>query len=213
MLARRSMLRLAAITPLAVLLMGKTKSSMALKGEPNGEWSQFEDGLSMQEWMNELMKGRKAVSGTFDIRKFREPIYFLTSPISWKPNLGQADYLEVVVPRGFVTDFASIPRMFWSLFRPDGDYAYAAVVHDYLYWEQKRDPAEADHIFKLAMGDFEVGKITKAIFYAAVRLVGDIAWEENKNLKAKGERRVLARFPQDPLITWKDWKQRPDVFM
>ena len=39
----------------------------------------------------------------------------------------------VVVPAGFATDFASVPRAFWRLLPPFGEYMLAAVVHDYLY--------------------------------------------------------------------------------
>src|SRR5437868_748210 len=39
----------------------------------------------------------------------------------------------IVVPAGFVTDFASIPRAFWSGMSPHGQYSRAAVLHDYLY--------------------------------------------------------------------------------
>lgn len=37
------------------------------------------------------------------------------------------------VPEGFITDFASIPRVFWTCWPPTGMYGKAAVVHDYLY--------------------------------------------------------------------------------
>ncbi|MCX6553376.1 MAG: DUF1353 domain-containing protein, partial [Acidobacteria bacterium] len=44
---------------------------------------------------------------------------------------------EVLVRAGFVTDFASIPRLFWRLVPPTGDtgnpYGLAAVPHDWLY--------------------------------------------------------------------------------
>lgn len=38
----------------------------------------------------------------------------------------------VVVPAGFVTDGASVPRPLWPLFPPTGRYFAAAVVHDWL---------------------------------------------------------------------------------
>src|SRR5947208_3256935 len=43
---------------------------------------------------------------------------------------------SIVVPMGFVTDFASIPRFAWTLVgSPTGSgYALPAVVHDFLYW-------------------------------------------------------------------------------
>jgi hypothetical protein len=42
----------------------------------------------------------------------------------------------VTVPAGFVTDFASIPRPFWSILPTWGKYGPPAVVHDFLYWDQ-----------------------------------------------------------------------------
>ena len=41
---------------------------------------------------------------------------------------------RIVVPKGFVTDFASIPQPLWALgLSPHGQYSRAAIVHDYLY--------------------------------------------------------------------------------
>ncbi|TKB88578.1 MAG: DUF1353 domain-containing protein [Nitrospira sp.] len=140
-------------------------------------------------------------------------MYFLTAPISWTPNPGQDAYKAVTVPTGFVTDFASIPRIFWSALKPDEEYAYAAVVHDYLYWDQKRTREEADLIFKMAMEDFDIGALKVGAIYRAVRhLGGESAWNDNAKKKAQGEKRILIRFPSDPRTTWDDWKQRPGVF-
>src|SRR5689334_1061409 len=44
---------------------------------------------------------------------------------------------KIVVPAGFVTDLASIPRAFWGppfFLTPAGQYSRAAIIHDYLYW-------------------------------------------------------------------------------
>lgn len=38
----------------------------------------------------------------------------------------------VYVPRGYLTDGASVPRIFWNLIPPWGKYGQAAIVHDYL---------------------------------------------------------------------------------
>lgn len=38
----------------------------------------------------------------------------------------------ITVPRGFVTDFATVPQIFMSLFPSTGVYTLAAVIHDYL---------------------------------------------------------------------------------
>ena len=50
---------------------------------------------------------------------------------------------RVTVPRGFVTDFATIPPILQSLIQQNGPHLLPAVVHDYLYWKQtcSRDDA------------------------------------------------------------------------
>jgi hypothetical protein len=40
---------------------------------------------------------------------------------------------KISVAAGFVTDFATIPRIFWSIAPPEDAYSEAACVHDYLY--------------------------------------------------------------------------------
>lgn len=48
--------------------------------------------------------------------------------------VGAPDGSTVVhIPAGFVTDFASIPKVFWNILPPTGWYGKAAVVHDFLY--------------------------------------------------------------------------------
>jgi hypothetical protein len=118
------------------------------------------------------------------------------------------------VPPGFVTDFASIPRAFWSFLPPDGEYAYAAILHDYLYWIQSRSREESDEILKFAMEDLKVGSITIGAIHSAVRIGGGGAWDSNKQAKTKGEKRLLKidKFPNDPTTRWEDFKKRQDVF-
>lgn len=40
--------------------------------------------------------------------------------------------IKIEAPSGFVTDFNSVPRIFWSRF-PPSYYPAAGVIHDYLY--------------------------------------------------------------------------------
>ena len=131
--------------------------------------------------------------------------FYIDSALYWEPN-GPQEFKPVVVPRGFVSDLASIPQAFWSVMPKTGRYAYAAFVHDYLYWVQ------ADRIFKIAMEDSKVPSATIQTMFNAVRMGGQSAWENNARLKAAGEKRILKRFPPDPLISWSDWGSQPDVF-
>lgn len=42
-------------------------------------------------------------------------------------------HYKVIVPSGFKTDLASVPRIFWGLIPPDGLYRGAVVLHDKAY--------------------------------------------------------------------------------
>jgi hypothetical protein len=94
------------------------------------------------------------------------------------------------VPAGFITDFASVPRIFWWIYPQWGKYGNAAVIHDFLYWEQsKYKKDEADKIFMEGMTVLGVGKVTAKILYLAVKYFGKWAW--NSNSKRKGRKKFL----------------------
>jgi hypothetical protein len=80
----------------------------------------------------------------------------------------------ITVPRFFETDGASIPKVFWNILSPFGDYFKAAVIHDFLYSrfndEFTRD--EADAIFLEAMYNVGVPWYRRHTIHSAVRLFG-----------------------------------------
>jgi hypothetical protein len=170
------------------------------------------DAALVEHWMENWIKQARAVKGALHVTRFKEPVYVLTKPIQWLPASAQTRHAAVFVPTGFVTDFASIPRVFWSMLRPDGEYTYPAIVHDYLYWVQDRPRAVADEILKIGMQEFGVGATALNIIYAAVRAGGQSSWDTNAKLRAAGERRVLKNLPEDPRASRAEWKRKPDVF-
>ena len=163
------------------------------------------------QWMDSWMFGTRYPEGEMHVGRFKDPVYYLLKPIAWKPNDKASKLPPVLVPAGFITDFASIPRIFWSALRPDGEYAYAAIIHDYLYWEQRVSRETADNIFREVLKDFNVDTITTLAIYNAVRVGGGSAWRDIAKAKAKGERRILRALPTDPRISWAEWRKRPDV--
>ncbi|EJP3881269.1 DUF1353 domain-containing protein [Salmonella enterica] len=78
-----------------------------------------------------------------------------------------SDVIEV--PAGFVTDLATIPRIFWTILPPDGKYAKAAIIHDYLYDNALRTKKEADLIFLDGMTVLGVPRLKRKVMYWAVR--------------------------------------------
>jgi len=88
------------------------------------------------------------------------------------------EFCGFVVPKGFRTDFASIPKIFWSILPPDGKYILASVVHDYLYTVKPCSRKEADRIFLKLMKISKCSKIRCYILYYCVRLFGFIRWKK-----------------------------------
>lgn len=83
----------------------------------------------------------------------------------------------ITVPKGFVTDGASVPQFLWTLFPAWGSYSRAAVVHDLLcHLLHKGTPhaeaptrKHADDIFMEAMKVCGTGFFTRNILYWGVR--------------------------------------------
>lgn len=106
--------------------------------------------------------------------------------------IGSEDSDELIdIPEGFVTDFASVPRIFQGLIPKDGEWTAAAVVHDFLYEKRGKvgdrlySRKRCDEIFLEAMGVLGVNWITRHTMYQAVRVGGWVYW--NKPLKEKGQ--------------------------
>lgn len=79
---------------------------------------------------------------------------------------------KIEVQAGFETDFASIPRLLWSVLPPHGKYAKAAVLHDWMYANAYRDKAYADKIFHEAMVVLGVSTFKAKLMYNAVKIFG-----------------------------------------
>jgi hypothetical protein len=126
-------------------------------------------------------------------------------------RLGSPDGDEYVrVPAGFLTDFASIPRLLWNILPPTGSYGKAAVVHDRLYKTRRVckprrmgtsaflcgsvlcpicgvlrpvTRAEADATLFEAMSVLNVPAATRWVIYLGVRIGGWWAWRQDARKK------------------------------
>ena len=98
--------------------------------------------------------------------------------------LWKREYIEIHVKRGFVTDFASIPRFARLLIPKLGRYTKAAVIHDALYQDIvpgfRFTRAEADLVFLDAMADLGVVKWKRNLMYFWCRLGAFFAWKVRK---------------------------------
>ncbi|EAI2149077.1 DUF1353 domain-containing protein [Campylobacter jejuni] len=76
--------------------------------------------------------------------------------------------LTARIPKGFKTDGASIPRIFWSIYPPfKSEYFSACVIHDFLCANAKSkiDYMLANQILKEAMKALEINEFKIFIFY------------------------------------------------
>jgi hypothetical protein len=76
------------------------------------------------------------------------------------------------VPNGFITDFASVPRipLAFMLFGNIGH--RAAVVHDYLYVTAQVSRKQADEILRDLLREEGAGSLRASLMYAGVRVGG-----------------------------------------
>lgn len=96
-------------------------------------------------------------------------VFRLLDRYRYRSSLG-----TVTVPTGFLTDGASIPRVFWSVLEPFGPWFPAAIIHDFLYTQGNRayTRLEADVIFKEAMFNLHLDWPRREMIYRAVRAFG-----------------------------------------
>jgi hypothetical protein len=70
------------------------------------------------------------------------------------------------VPYGFITDGASVPRLFWWVASPCTDAFEAAVLHDY---RLSINDKNADRLFLLDLIRYDVPKWRAYLLYYAVK--------------------------------------------
>lgn len=106
----------------------------------------------------------------------KETLWELREPISIILSNGQL----LVIPKKFVTDFASVPKIFWSAISSIGHYNLASVIHDYFYTYKNKSRKFADKEF-LNWMNFTTPKtkIRNYIMYICVRLFGYKRYKKN----------------------------------
>jgi len=129
----------------------------------------------------------------------------LTADLTYR--IGETNHV-IVVPAGFVTDFASTPRAIWAVLPPFGKHQLAAIVHDFLYWDQGCTREQADALLRVAMHESRVEPGKRDVIWQAVRTFGGAAWTNNASAKAAGQPRIV---PKDDLkvpalVTWPDYR-------
>lgn len=101
--------------------------------------------------------------------------WLLEAPLVYETKRGNT----VVVPDGYTTDLASVPRWAWRIVRPDHPTVRrASALHDYLYTDLTDEftKAQADNIFYKAMIEDGTSKVLASLMWLAVRVGGEGGW-------------------------------------
>jgi hypothetical protein len=102
-------------------------------------------------------------------------VWTILRPLIYDSDVAQRVF---IVPEGFVTDFASVPRIPLA-FLLTGDSAHeAAVVHDWLYREKTVSRKTADAVFREASGASGEPGWKSWLMWAGVRVGGWMAWND-----------------------------------
>lgn len=110
--------------------------------------------------------------------KKRPGTFILTEQFMYVTKKG----FSIVVPKGSVSDLASIPRVLRLFIQVNGRHSDAAIIHDWLYYKKGHSGArqftreECDAIFYEAMLESEVPKLKAWTMWMGVRVGGWVAW-------------------------------------
>jgi hypothetical protein len=136
--------------------------------------------------------------------------WMLQSPLI--QELGKDGAYVIIVPRGFVTDFASVPQPLQVLrgVRTVADrYANAALVHDYLYWIQDCTREQSDRIMELALKEAGISFLERKLIYEGLRQFGQSAWDAHRKERQAGLLKTVGA-PYDqvpPTGTWAEYRE------
>ncbi|WP_019024076.1 MULTISPECIES: DUF1353 domain-containing protein [unclassified Thioalkalivibrio] len=104
----------------------------------------------------------------------------LMAPLPYRAS----DGTRYTAPLGFVTDFASVPRLPLAYLLTGNTAHKAAAVHDYLYDAGITSRKRADQVFREAMRDSGVPYWRRAMMYRAVRAGGWLPWNRYRRRDA-----------------------------
>ncbi len=123
---------------------------------------------------------------------------WITSIRQWKLtvdwNYTLSDGTKIVIPKGFIFDGATIPRLFWSILSPVGLFLIPSLIHDYAYkndqllslsddgdtilYKPNAGRAFWDRLFLNIANDVIGVAILNFIAWLLLRIFGYIAWNK-----------------------------------
>ncbi|HCE43888.1 MAG TPA: hypothetical protein DET40_10105 [Lentisphaeria bacterium] len=124
---------------------------------------------------------------------FRKTTWRLNEPFGFKiyaTSKGRNYCYEITIKKGFETDFASIPKVFWWLYSPeDCRYNKAAIAHDILYAGEVFIKSFNDDV--LAMGMENASRLNRWNFHQAVKWFGNITYKGHREESIEAARQLI----------------------
>lgn len=141
------------------------------------------------------------------LRDGEDADYIVGADYSISYRLDGGPQRTITVPRGLITDLASVPQFARTLVSRVGPHLEAAIVHDYLYiaWQdfdggvpRPQDRNFADALFLEAMVAANVGWVGRNSIHRAVRAFGwwAFASREDSRYVDLDDPDVVAQFPR-----------------
>lgn len=121
--------------------------------------------------------------GTPMLRQYNARTWQLVSTLDY-----EGESQTFTIPRGYITDFASVPRALMFLVPPYGAYTRAAILHDWLITDELSKDApsvtsrEVDGLFRRVMREEGVNFTLRWIMWSAVRAAAPFSPDRRKGL-------------------------------
>lgn len=113
----------------------------------------------------------------YELIESTDELYVLTEPLIYQSDLLE---LTVTVPKGFVTDGPSVPRLPFVYLILGNRCKEAAVLHDWLYAWQGVERKLADMALREACRVSGIPEWITSAYFLGVRIGGWKAWNEDK---------------------------------
>lgn len=118
-----------------------------------------------------------------EITPVSETLYQLDEDYTYVYRNSKTDSnVSITVPKGTLSDLASIPKILWNIIPRDGLATGPAETHDFLYGRKgvldngvKLSRADCDNVLRQALLDAGCSHIKVTAMYHAVRLFGWIS--------------------------------------
>jgi hypothetical protein len=90
--------------------------------------------------------------------------------------LEDLQYKTILVPKGYETNGANIPRLFWAIYPPNkSDFLPAVIIHDYLC--DKEEYKKADDLFEECLKELGIKSFDLSVLVKSVRIYHKIKYK------------------------------------